>query len=74
MNNWYQNLDDNLIRECGIQRRIKTQRGKIRKSWKEFMIMLVYSLNNKNKYLMAKVDFLNQALSFVRKLHFSTSW
>ena len=23
---------------------------------------------------MAKVDFLNQAESFVRKLHFSTSW
>ena len=33
--------------------------------------MLVHSLKCKNKIVIAKVNFLNQAESFVRKLHFS---
>ena len=36
--------------------------------------MLVHSSKNKNKSLLAKVNVLNQAEPFVRKLHVSTSF
>ena len=36
--------------------------------------MLVHSSKDKDRYLMAKVNFLNQADLFFRKLHCPTLW